>query len=103
MNLSISSFCAAGTGKLSLMIGLLLQKLRWIVAQVSVNVVQYILVLVHLLISSSSHQLMVDKHMDTSDTVSTEDGGLATPPMDIGALYLVSHGTEIQNVSEVRC
>lgn len=45
---------------------------------------------------------MVDKHMDTSDTVSTEDGGLATPPMDIGALYLMSHGTEIQNVSEVR-
>ncbi|XP_020406359.1 probable mediator of RNA polymerase II transcription subunit 26b [Zea mays] len=41
-----------------------------------------------------------NKHMDTSDTVSTEDGGLATPPMDIGALYLVSHGTEIQNVSE---
>lgn len=40
--------------------------------------------------------------MDTSDTISTEDGGLATPPMDIGALYLVSHGTEIQNVSEVR-
>jgi hypothetical protein len=38
MNFSIPSFCAAGTGKLSLMIGLLLQKLQWIVAQVSVNV-----------------------------------------------------------------
>ena len=40
--------------------------------------------------------------MDISNTITTEDGGgLATPPMDIGALYLVSHGTEIQNVSEV--
>lgn len=57
----------------------------------------FLLQLLHLWINEFN---MVDKHMDT---VSTEDGGLATPPMDIGALYLVSHGTEIQNVSEVRC
>jgi hypothetical protein len=40
--------------------------------------------------------------MDISNAITTEDEvGLATPPMDIGALYLVSHATEIQNVSEV--
>ncbi|OQU86731.1 hypothetical protein SORBI_3003G135201, partial [Sorghum bicolor] len=42
-----------------------------------------------------------NKDMDISNAITTEDEvGLATPPMDIGALYLVSHATEIQNVSE---
>jgi hypothetical protein len=30
-----------------------------------------------------------------------EDEGLAIPPMDVGALFLVSHATAMQNVSEV--
>lgn len=60
MNFSIPSFCAAGTGKLALMIGLLLQKLRWIVAQVSVKLLTwYILVLncplAHFLLQPSAY------------------------------------------------
>lgn len=48
-------------------------------------------------------EISVGKSLDMSNPLSTEDeGGLATPPMDVGALFLVSQDTAImQNVSEV--
>ncbi|CAL4964118.1 unnamed protein product [Urochloa decumbens] len=40
------------------------------------------------------------KSQDISNQLAAEDGGLAVPPMDVEALFLVSHATAMQNVSE---
>ncbi|XP_004971538.1 probable mediator of RNA polymerase II transcription subunit 26b [Setaria italica] len=41
-----------------------------------------------------------NKSLDISNPLAAEDEGLAIPPMDVGALFLVSHATAMQNVSE---
>ncbi|CAO2180230.1 unnamed protein product [Urochloa humidicola] len=42
-----------------------------------------------------------NKSLDiSSNQLPAEDGGLAIPPMDVGALFLVSHAAAMQNVSE---
>ncbi|KAF8724260.1 hypothetical protein HU200_021287 [Digitaria exilis] len=43
-----------------------------------------------------------NKSLDMSNPLSADqdEGGLATPPMDVGALFLVSQETAIQNVAE---
>jgi hypothetical protein len=42
----------------------------------------------------------IDKSLDKADSSVAEDGGLAIPPMDVGALFM-SQATTIQHVSEV--
>jgi hypothetical protein len=42
----------------------------------------------------------IDKSLDKANSSAAEDGGLAIPPMDVGALF-ISQATTIQHVSEV--
>jgi hypothetical protein len=42
----------------------------------------------------------IDRSLDKANSSAAEDGGLAIPPMDVGALF-ISQATTIQHVSEV--